>query len=216
MSRNSRVFAAVLLLALWPTAQAGDDIESASPTSTASPLEVARALADQVESIAAGTRPRNWPLRHACLYYALAGQALLARYGIASELRIGNIDYRPGTGLHHPISPHVWLETETHFIDYAALPRWGRVEVIPRALVAETSGQVRPGATPVLAAPLRPDAALAQFLRHHERRFRLQLEGRRGARWHWPAVAGHGSCHPGPRRPPALEPARLVGTSCLD
>ncbi|WP_295882952.1 lasso peptide biosynthesis protein [uncultured Thiohalocapsa sp.] len=131
-------------------------------------------LAPAVEDQVALTRPQHWPMKRACLYYALAGQALLAEHGIPARLRVGRVVYRPGSDAAHAIAPHVWLETPAAFIDYATLPRWGRVSVIPRALVAAAPAQVVAGRTPVLAVAAPADAALVRWLSHHARRFQTR------------------------------------------
>jgi len=146
----------------WPAAER-------APASAA--IEVIAALAPAVEATAAATRPRHWPMKRACLYYALAGQALLARQGIATRLRLGRVVYRPGTAAAHPIAPHAWLESATHFIDYAALPRWGQVAIIPTPMTAAAVAVVAPGSTRVLAIPDAPDVRLWRDLSHHRRCF---------------------------------------------
>ena len=133
------------------------------------PTEVVRGLSTAVEASVASTRPPYWPMRRACLYYAMAGQALLADHGIAARLRVGQVVYWPGTAAAHPIAPHAWLETGTDFIDYATLPRWGEVAVIPRDLVATEPAAVVPGATRVLAISAELDGPLALYLDHHYR-----------------------------------------------
>lgn len=137
------------------------------------------ALAAEVESMAAQTRPPHWPLKRSCLYYALAGQVLLAQHGVKAVLRVGAVDYFPGTPLAHPIDPHVWLETDTYFIDYATLPRCGRVTHIPRDRLATAPEEVRPGMTSVLGVGAEPDRALTLYLRHHALRFRHWLRMQR-------------------------------------
>jgi hypothetical protein len=136
------------------------------------PAATIRALSDAVAARAAATRPQHWPLRHACLYYALAGQALLARHGIPARLRVGRVVYRPGTPTAHPIDPHVWLETGNHLVDYAMLPRRGEVAIVPIGLVATHPSQAVPGVTQVLAIAADHNESLALYLRHHYRRFR--------------------------------------------
>jgi len=163
--RQTPVFVAaalVLVLAAWPAVGAGP-----SPA-LASRIE---ALAPLVEATAAATRPRHWPMKRACLYYALAGQALLARRGVAAGLRAGRVVYWPGTPAAYPIDPHTWLRSGAYFIDYAALPRWQRVAVIPGHLVAAAPAQVVPGITRVLAVPDALDPQLQRYLQHHHRCF---------------------------------------------
>jgi hypothetical protein len=136
-----------------------------------SPTAIIRALSPAVEASVESTRPLHWPMTRACLYYAIAGQALLARQGIAARLRVGQVVYSPGTAAAHPIAPHAWLETETYFVDYAALPRWGEVMVIPRDRVAAAPSELIPGVTQVLAITAGIDDALAHYLNHHYRHF---------------------------------------------
>jgi hypothetical protein len=137
------------------------------------------ALAPLVEAAVAATRPRHWPMKRACLYYALAGQALLARYGVAAGLRVGRVVYWPGTPAAYPIEPHAWLQSGTYFIDYAALPRWDGVAIIPGHLVAGEPAQVVPGVTRVLAVPDALDAQLQRYLQHHHRCFLGRWAARR-------------------------------------
>jgi hypothetical protein len=141
-----------------------------------------RALAPAVEAAAAETRPRHWPLKRACLYYAIAGQALLARQGIPARLRIGQVVYQPGTRRAHAIRPHAWLEVGPYFVDYAAIPRWGDVAVIPADMVAVGPLQVQPGVSRVLAIGTVADAPLVHYLRHHFRCFRLRWTGAQSRR----------------------------------
>jgi hypothetical protein len=144
---------------------------AASRAQPATSTSIIEGLSEAVAAAAAATRPRHWPLRHACLYYALAGQALLARQGIAATLRVGRVVYRPGTPGAHPIAPHVWLDTGTHLVDYAMLPRRGEVAIVPKWRIATHPSQVVPGVTPVLVLAAHDDQALGLFLRHHHRRF---------------------------------------------
>jgi hypothetical protein len=145
---------------------------AASQAEPAAPTSIIQGLSDAVAAAAAATRPRHWPLRHACLYYALAGQALLARHGIAATLRVGRVVYRPGTPGAHPIAPHVWLDTGSHLVDYAMLPRRGEVAIVPADLVARRPSQVVPGVTRVLTSTADHDERLGRYLRHHYQRFR--------------------------------------------
>jgi hypothetical protein len=145
---------------------------AASQAEPAAPTSIIQGLSDAVAATAAATRPRHWPLRHACLYYALAGQALLARHGIAATLRVGRVVYRPGTPGAHPIAPHVWLDTGSHLVDYAMLPRRGEVAIVPADLVARRPSQVVPGVTRVLTSTADHDERLGRYLRHHYQRFR--------------------------------------------
>jgi hypothetical protein len=128
-------------------------------------------LAPQIESLAAQTRPPDWKLLHSCLYYALAGQYLLARHGIESRLESGAIQYNPATPARHGIDPHVWLETRTHLIDCATLPRWGEVTVIPRARVATHRDEVVPGVTRALVVERYRDPEQLARISGHRARF---------------------------------------------
>lgn len=166
------VFVVMLALSFDPAAQSN---AVCSSTGSADATQCISALGREVESVAARTRPPHWPMKRSCLYYALAGRAILARHGINATLRVGAVDYFPGTPWEHPIDPHAWLETETHFIDYATLPRCGQVSLIPRDRVANQPEAVRPGVTQVLTLPSEPDRALTTYLRHHARRFRQWL-----------------------------------------
>jgi hypothetical protein len=134
-------------------------------------------LAPEVERLVERTKPDDWALRRACLYYAFAGQHLLAQHGIAASVWVGAVVYDPGTAASHQIWPHAWLETATDFIDYSALPRWGTVKVIPRRLVARSPAEVRPGRTRVLALRRIEDLDLVAYLRFHRERFDRILKG---------------------------------------
>ena len=138
-------------------------------------IDLLRSHAAAVEQMVARTKPQDWKMRHACLYYAFAAQTLLARDGIATSLRVGAVIYRPGTATAHGISPHAWLETPGYFIDYSTLPRWGEVSLIPRQRVAAAPAEVEPGVTAVLTR-LRPaDADLRRYLAAHRMRFQSML-----------------------------------------
>jgi hypothetical protein len=165
MGQKITVLAAALLqlLSAWPAGGAAPGAASGG---------VIEALAPVVEATVVATRPRHWPMKRACLYYALAGQTLLARQGIATRLVVGQVVYQPGTPAAYAIAPHAWLETETRFVDYAALPRWGRVAVIPRDLVAVHPSEVVPGVTRVQVIADALDAPLQHYLNHHQRCFR--------------------------------------------
>ena len=134
-------------------------------------------LASDVERLVERTKPNDWALRRACLYYAFAGQHLLAQQGIPASVWVGAVVYAPGTAASHQIWPHAWLETATHFIDYAALPRWGAVKFIPRHLVARTPAEVRPGRTRVLALRRIEDLDLVTYLTFHRERFDRIVKG---------------------------------------
>jgi len=133
------------------------------------------AVAGEVEDTAARTRPSNWPLRRACLYYALAGQYVLARQGIPSSLRQGTVVYGPGGPSAHRISPHAWLETATHFVDYATLPRWGRPTIVSRQQVATAMAQVDPVNTAVLALREPIVGPMRGYLAVHRARLARQM-----------------------------------------
>lgn len=130
-----------------------------------------RAIGPAVERLAARTKPLHWECKRACLYYALAGQRLLAAQGIRSTLYFGDALYAPGTRACHSISPHAWLQTAGYFIDYATLPRSGAVTVLAAERVAHSPAEVEPGRTAVLAVPERPSPRLEAFLRYHDKRF---------------------------------------------
>jgi hypothetical protein len=134
-------------------------------------------LASAVEALVERSKPAEWALRRSCLYYAFAGQDLLARRGISASVWVGAVVYDPGTAASHQIWPHAWLETATHFIDFSALPRWGTVKVIPRHLVARRPWEVRPGTTRALALPRVEDAQLVAYLALHRERFDRKVKG---------------------------------------
>lgn len=125
---------------------------------------LASRLDKEVEALVARTKPDGWENIHACLYYAFAGQYLLAKHGIQSEVHVGAVIYAPGTTSHHGICPHAWLETPDLFIDFSTLPRWGRTSVIPRGQVASHPAAVHPGITQVLALHRPPDPDLIEYL----------------------------------------------------
>jgi hypothetical protein len=128
-----------------------------------------------IEALAARSMPANWELLHACLYYALAGQYLLAQRGLVTRLEGGAVLYYPDTPLQHRIKPHVWLETDTHFIDGSALARWGYITVIPRQRVARRPGEVIPGFTRVLILSSTVTGILNYIA--HRARFERALQG---------------------------------------
>lgn len=139
----------------------------------------ALSLAVEVERLVEQTKPGDWALRRACLYYAFAGQYLLAQQGIAALVWVGAVVYDPGTAVSHQIWPHAWRETATHLIDYSALPRWGRVRVIPLHRVARAPAEVTPGTTGVLALRRLEDLDLVAYLAAHRERFDRGLKGDR-------------------------------------
>jgi hypothetical protein len=154
----------------------------------------AASLAPEVEWTVARTKPTHWERRRSCLYYALAGQLLLALQGVPTALWFGSVVYAPGTTAAYPIDPHAWLETPAGFVDYATLPRWGVVTVIPRELVATTPREVRPGVTRVLTQRWPSDAALRGYLSTHRSRFehilRREIVGWRQPGGGWAAWIG--------------------------
>jgi hypothetical protein len=159
---------------------------AASPADPAQQTDVIDALSAAVDATVSATRPPLWPMKRACLYYAIAGQALLAEHGIPARLRLGRVVYWPGTAWRHPIVPHAWLETSTYFIDYAMLPRCGRTAVIPLQRVATSPPAVVAGVTPVLAIAAEIDAPMAQYLNHHRRRFDGRYMPAWGQLFRWP------------------------------
>ena len=128
-------------------------------------------LAPAIEALTRRTKPADWELLHACLYYALAGQYILAGRGVPTRLRGGAVLYYPDTPLHHPIKPHVWLETGTHFIDCSALPRWGYIAVIPLQEVARNPASVVPGVSRLLILEERNDPEFLGYVARHRARF---------------------------------------------
>jgi len=136
-------------------------------------------LGDSVEAMVAATRPLEWPPLHACLYYALAGQHLLAGEGITARLVLGTVVYGPYITGQHGINPHIWLETATHIIDYATLPRWGEVSVIPLDWVAHSAGEVTPGLTRIAVLPRPSSLQERRFIMMHRARFERALTRRR-------------------------------------
>jgi hypothetical protein len=174
--------AALLCAALAIPAAAADDAIAAAAADDAiagagADVGTVASLAAEVERLVERAKPDDWALRRACLYYAFAGQHLLARQGISASVWVGAVVYDPGTYASHPIWPHAWLETATHFIDYAALPRWGTVRVLPHHLVARTPAEVRPGSTRVLALRRIEDLDLIAYLRFHRKRFDRIVRG---------------------------------------
>jgi len=134
-------------------------------------------LAPAIEALTERTTPANWELLHACVYYALAGQYILARRGIPTRLKGGAVLYYPDTPLHHNIKPHVWLETDTHFIDCSALPRWGYIAVIPLQQVARNPASVIPEMTRLLILEDRNDPEFLDHVATHRARFDRILRG---------------------------------------
>lgn len=134
-----------------------------------------RALGPGIETLVARTKPAGWTFEHSCLYYALAGQYLLARHGISSRLHVGTVIYEPYTPYQHRISPHAWLETATYLVDYASLPRRGETSVIPLPLVTHQMGEIKPAITRVLAVRRQPDAQLERYIEKHHACFERAL-----------------------------------------
>lgn len=133
--------------------------------------DTVNALALDIEILAAHTRPAEWEMLRSCIYYALAGQYLLARQGVATRLEAGAIIYDPETPLRHGIDPHIWLESPTHLIDCGTLPRRGEVSVIPMSHVAEHEAGVIPGVTRVLIVERYRDPEYLAYLAGHHARF---------------------------------------------
>jgi len=134
-------------------------------------------LTPAIEALTQRTTPSDWELLHACLYYALAGQYILALRGIPARLKGGAVLYYPDTPLRHEIKPHVWLQTDLHFIDCSALPRWGYVAVIPLHEVARNLAAVIPGKTRLLILEERNDPEFRNYVARHRTRFKCVLRG---------------------------------------
>jgi hypothetical protein len=134
-------------------------------------------LTPAIEALTERTTPSNWELLHACIYYALAGQSILALKGIPTRLKGGAVMYYPDTPLRHDIKPHAWLETDTHFIDCSALPRWGYIAVIPLQQVARNHASVIPGMTRLLILEERNDPEFQDYVARHRARFERVLQG---------------------------------------
>jgi len=132
-------------------------------------------LAPAIEALTERTTPSDWELLHACLYYALAGQYILALRGIPARLKGGAVLYYPDTPLRHDIKPHVWLETDAHFIDCSALPRWGYIAVIPLQQVARNLASVIPEMTRLLILEERNDPEFQDYVAWHRARFERVL-----------------------------------------
>lgn len=160
------------LLALTRSAAAGPDAQ------TRYLIAVMERLAPGIEALTERALPRDWELLHGCLYYALAGQYLLARHGISTRLEGGTVVYFPTSPLHHRIKPHVWLDTTSHYIDCSALPRWGFIVVLPLRQVAPDSASILPGLTEVLILEKRDDSEFDDYVAGHRARFERILTGR--------------------------------------
>ena len=163
-----RVLAAIVSLGLLCQSVAFADT---APDDTRWLQETVNALALDIEILAAHTRPAEWELVRSCIYYALAGQYLLARHGVATRLESGAVIYDPHTPMRHGIDPHIWLESPTHLIDCATLPRWGEISVIPLSLVARHPAEVMPGVTRVLIVDRYRDPVYLAYLAGHRDRF---------------------------------------------
>jgi hypothetical protein len=140
-------------------------------------IAITQCLAPGIEALTERTLPPDWQLLHGCLYYALAGQYLLARCGIGTRLKGGAVVYFPTSPLHHRIKPHVWLETPGHYIDCSALPRWGYIVVLLLREVARDSESIIPGLTEVLILEERDDQEFGDYVTTHRTRFERVLEG---------------------------------------
>jgi hypothetical protein len=147
------------------------------PVYTRQLMALMQRLAPAIEALTERTTPSDWELLHACLYYALAGQYILARRGIITRLKGGAVLYYPDTPLHHDIKPHVWLETGTHFIDCSALQRWGYIAVIPLQQVARNPASVIPWMTRLLILEERNDPEFLDYVARHRARFERVLQG---------------------------------------
>jgi len=134
-------------------------------------------LAPAIEALRERTTPSDWELLHACLYYAFAGQYILALRGIPTRLKGRAVLYYPDTPLRHDIKPHVWLETDAHFIDCSALPRWGYIAVIPLQEVARNLASVIPEMTRLLILEERNDPEFLDYVARHRARFEHVLRG---------------------------------------
>lgn len=172
ISRRRFIAAAgVALLALTRTAVGRTDAHTRYLTA------LMRTLAPEIEALTERVIPADWELLHACLYYAMAGQYLLALRGIATRLKGGVVVYYPDTPMHHRIKPHVWLETATHFIDSSALPRWGYIVVLPLQEVARGPASLMPGTSRVLILEERDDREFSDYVARHRARFERVLRG---------------------------------------
>ncbi len=132
---------------------------AAAERNTAELREIVESLGEAVETLAAETRPLEWPRLHSCL--------------------LGTVVYGPYITGQHGINPHIWLETATHLIDYATLPRWGEVSVIPVELVARSTREVTPGLTRIAVLPRPGSLQERRFITMHRSRFERALARRR-------------------------------------
>lgn len=146
----------------------------AAPGSAAEIARIQSQAAD-VEALVALTKPADWAPIHSCLYYAMAGQYLLARQGVSARLVVGTVIYRPHAAGQHRINPHAWLETGSYLIDPSALPRWGEITVIPLRLVARRFTDIRPGFTALLTIRRQTSPELRDYLAVHRAHFMRAL-----------------------------------------
>jgi hypothetical protein len=141
-------------------------------------IAITQRLAPEVQALTERAIPYGWQLLHGCVYYALAGQYLLTRFGISTRLKGGAVVYFPTSPLRHRIKPHAWLENTNHYIDFSALPRWGFVVVLPLQTVARNSASILPGLTEVLILEERNDAGFDDYVSRQRNRFERSLEPR--------------------------------------
>jgi hypothetical protein len=132
-------------------------------------------LAPAIEALTERTTPFDWELLHACVYYALAGQYILAHQGIPPTERRGCAQPVYPTASRH--QTHAWLETDTHVIDCAALPRRGYIAVIPLQQVARNPASVIPWMTRLLILEDRDDPEFLDYVARHRARFERVLRG---------------------------------------
>ena len=168
------LWACALLLLLCATASAAGPLQTGLVPSLA-----ASQLDEAVEALVGRTKPDGWENNRACLYYALAGQYLLARHGMHTVVRVGAVIYTPDLTAQHGICPHAWLEADGLFIDFSTLPRWGKTTVIPLSRVAGHPAAVQPGVTLALALRRPPDPDLIGYLTSHRARFYNIVNGGR-------------------------------------
>jgi hypothetical protein len=135
-----------------------------------------QSLAADAEEIVSRTKPAAWQNMHSCLYYAFAGQYLLANRGIAARLVVGTVLYNPFTPYHHGIRPHAWLETDTYLVDFSTLPRWGYISIIPLSAVARRVSEIKPWTTRVLTLIGKRDPEVDRYLATHRQRFKRALQ----------------------------------------
>lgn len=173
MTKNSRIAAWTIAVVLF----IANAMTPIAAQATVNEATLVTSLGAQVEKLAARTKPSDWELIRACLYYALAGQYLLAQHGVHAAIGIGAIVYNPGTPAHHQIVPHAWLETADLLVDYSTLPRLGKTTVIPRELVADHPENAYPGVTRALALHRPAGNDLINYLVTHRTRFDRIING---------------------------------------